>query len=184
VDRLRNFVGLLRSPDSGLLWLSVRFALAGGFGMVVYVLVTTLAADVAGLPFQAALAVGFYTALCINFMSQRRFVWARAERYHLPIHRQAGRYLLTAWAQYGVTVAATLLLPGALGIPTEAVYLAMIVLLSLSNFVILRYGIFHATPSSSERGAVPAAEEPERSRVSNVNCGDVSDCLLAARRCD
>lgn len=151
--RLAGLVHMLRSPDSGLLGLGMRFALAGGFGVVVYVLTTTLAADVLGLPFQAALALGFYSALCVNFVSQRRFVWAKGEQYVLPIHRQAGRYLLMAWVQYGVTVVATLLLPAALGIPTEVVYLAMIGLISLLNFVILRHGIFHAAPAAAEPAA-------------------------------
>jgi len=148
--RLRGLVRMLRSPDSGLLGLSVRFALAGGLGTVIYVLTTTLAADALGLPFQAAQAMGFYTALCVNFVSQRWFLWVKGERYILPIHRQAGRYLLMAWIQYGVTAVATLLLPSALGIPTEVVYLAMIVLISTINFLTLRHGIFHAAPASPE----------------------------------
>ena len=152
VARLMRLAALLRSPDSGLGGLIVRFALAGGFGAVVYVLTTTLAADVAGLPFQAALGLGFYTALCVNFVTQRRFVWARAERYALPLHRQAGRYVLIACAQYGATVAGTLLLPPALGLPTEAVYLAMIATISTFNFLILRHGIFHVAPPPTESG--------------------------------
>jgi putative flippase GtrA len=159
---MKGLIRLLCSPDSGLRWLSVRFCLAGGLAMVVYVLTTTLATDVAGLSFQVALALGFYTALCINFVSQRRFVWAKGERYLLPIHHQAGRYLLMAMVQYGVTVAATLLLPHVLGIPTEAVYLAMIVLLGLINFLILRYSIFHAAPTLSESAAAPVMNEPGR----------------------
>jgi putative flippase GtrA len=155
VLRLRRLVSLLRSPESGLLGLTTRFALAGGLGMVVYVLTTTLTADVVGLPFQLALGLGFYTSLCVNFVSQRYFVWARAERYVLPIHRQAGRYVLMACVQYGLTVLGTLLLPRALGLPTEVVYLAMVVALSLTNFLILRHRVFHAAEPAA--AAVEAA---------------------------
>jgi putative flippase GtrA len=150
IARLRYLVGLLRSPDSGLPGLTGRFALAGGFGAIVYVLITTLMADVVGLPFQVALGLGFCTALCINFLSQRRFVWAKPEPYVLPIHRQAGRYVFMACMQYGVIAGVTLLLPRALGLPTEVVYLAMVGLLGLINFLILRRGIFHSVPASSE----------------------------------
>jgi putative flippase GtrA len=149
VAQLRQLVRLLRSPDSGLPGLTARFLLSGSVGAVVYVLITTLAANVAGLPFQAALGLGFFSALCLNFVSQRHFVWAKTGQYALPIHRQAGRFGLMACAQYGVTVAATLLLPRALGLPIEIVYLVTISILSLINFLILRHRIFHAAPASA-----------------------------------
>jgi putative flippase GtrA len=138
----------LRSPESGLPGLAVRFALAGGFGVIVYVLTTTLAAEVADLPFQVALGLGFYVALSVNFVSQRHFVWVKAERYALPIRRQAGRFVLLACVQYGLTALGTLLLPRALGLPTEVVYLAMIAALSLINFLLLRDRIFHTASTN------------------------------------
>jgi putative flippase GtrA len=143
----------LLTPGSGLLGQGVRFVLAGGLGTLVYMLVTTLMAAVVGLPFQIALAVGFCAALSINFISQRQFVWAKGEQYVLPLHRQTGRYLVVAWAQYGVTAVATWLLPPALGMPTEVVYVAVALLLGLTNFVVLRYGIFHAGSTAPESSA-------------------------------
>jgi putative flippase GtrA len=145
-----HLLWLLRSPQAGLLGAAVRFALNGGLNAIFYVTCTTLLADVAGLPFQLALALSFSAALCLNFLAQRHFVWATAERYALPAHHQAGRYLLLAGAQYGVTALGTLLLPRALGLPTEAVYIALLAVLSLINFLLLRHRIFHAAPASAE----------------------------------
>jgi hypothetical protein len=62
----------------------------------------------------------------------------------LPLPHQLGRYLLVAGTQYGVTAASTSLLPSAFGLPTEAVYLATVLLLVSANFLLFRHGIFHA----------------------------------------
>ncbi|HXA53478.1 MAG TPA: GtrA family protein [Solirubrobacteraceae bacterium] len=140
----------LLTSESGLLGLCVRFVLAGGVSTIVYLLITTIAAIVVGLPFQAALALGFCASFCLGFMVQRRFVWVRRERYVLPIHRQAGRFLLMACFQYSTTALATALLPPVLGVPTEIVYLAMVALLSVVNFMVLRHRIFHAVPAAGE----------------------------------
>jgi putative flippase GtrA len=149
-ERARETVLTLLTPESGLLGLCVRFVLAGGFSASVYLLITTTGAVVIGLPFQAALALGFCTSFCLGFMIQRRFVWVRRERYILPIHHQASRFLLMACFQYSTTALAVALLPRALGTPTEVVYLAMVALLSVVNFLVLRHQIFHAAPASSE----------------------------------
>jgi putative flippase GtrA len=156
----RHAVARLRSPDSGLAGLIVRFALVGGLGTTVYLLTTTVAADVVGLPFQAALAVGFLTALSFNFVAHRRFVWVKPEGYVLPTHRQAGRFLLVALAQYGATAVATLLLPSALEMPTEAVYLTMVALLSAVNFLVLRHRVFHAADTPAAEAATASGREP------------------------
>jgi putative flippase GtrA len=110
---------------------------------VVYLLVTTLL-FATGMPFQAALAIGFCVAIAVHFTLQRVFVWAHHEEFALPLHHQAGRYLALAGAQYGVTAASTSLLPPALGLPVEAVYLLTATLLTSINFLVLRHGIFHA----------------------------------------
>jgi hypothetical protein len=49
-----------------------------------------------------------------------------------------------AGIQYGVTAASTSLLPPLLGISVEAVYLATVAVVVCINFLVFRYGIFHA----------------------------------------
>jgi putative flippase GtrA len=53
--------------------------------------------------------------------------------------------LVVAAAQYGLTAASTLLLPHAIGISTEIVYLVTVAAIITVNFVVFRHGIFHAT---------------------------------------
>lgn len=114
----------------------------------VYLGTTTVLASVVGLPFQLALAIGFCTALVVHFTLQRLFVWAHHEEYALALHRQVARYLLVASAQYGLTAASTALLPSALGLPVEVVYLATVVLLLSASFLVFRHGVFHAKTAS------------------------------------
>jgi putative flippase GtrA len=136
----------LRSPGSGLIGQGVRFGIAGGTVALVYLSTTTILADVFGIPFQAALAIGFCVGLMVHFTLQRTFVWVHDEDFALPLRHQAGRYLVVAGIQYGLTAASTSLLPPILDVPTEVVYLATVAVIVSINFIVFRHGIFHATP--------------------------------------
>lgn len=170
IDGARALVRTLKTPESGLLGQGVRFALSGGTVALVYLGTTTLLAEVAGMPFQAALAIGFSLGLVVHFTLQRLFVWTHHEQFALPLGHQLGRYLLAAAVQYGVTAASTGLLPSALGIPAEIVYLVTVAVVLSSNFLVFRYGIFHAKAGATDReptlgslseasGATPRADE-------------------------
>jgi putative flippase GtrA len=135
--------GRSSASRSGLLLQGARFALAGGIVSLVYLATTTLLADVAGLPFQAALAIGFSLAIAVHFTLQRVFVWTHHEEFALPLRHQVGRYLAVAALQYGVTAASTGLLPSALGVSTELVYLVTVAVVLSVNFLVFRHGIFH-----------------------------------------
>lgn len=141
---MRSVVRGLRSPDSGLIGQGVRFGIAGGTVALVYLTTTTILADVVGMPFQAALAIGFCVGLMVHFTLQRTFVWVHNEDFALPLRHQASRYLVVAAIQYGLTAASTSLLPSILGISTEIVYLVTVAMIVSINFVVFRHGIFHA----------------------------------------
>jgi putative flippase GtrA len=143
----RELVRTLRTPESGLLGQGVRFALSGGTVALVYLTTTTVLAEVAGMPFQAALAIGFCVGLVVHFTLQRAFVWTHHEEFALPLAHQLGRYLAAAAVQYGVTAASTGLLPSALGVSAEIVYLATVAVVLSANFLVLRNGIFHSKPA-------------------------------------
>ena len=134
----------LLTSDSGLLGQSVRFVLVGGFVALVYLLTTTFLAVVIGVPFEVALLVGFCLGLTIHFSLQRVFVWGHDGGFALPFRRQAARYIMVAGTQYLLTALGTALLPRALGLPTEVVYLAIALLCTGFNFVIFRGRVFHA----------------------------------------
>jgi putative flippase GtrA len=150
----------LLTSESGLLGQGTRFVMVGGLCAVVYLLTTTLLSAVAGVPFQAALASGFLLALVVHFTLQRTFVWASSDRYTLPVRHQLSRYLLIAGAQYGVTAASTSLLPGALGLPVEVVYVVTVMLTASTNFIVFRYGVFHARVPAAVSDSPAAATAP------------------------
>jgi putative flippase GtrA len=120
---------------------------------VVYLAVTTVLSQLAGLPFQLALALGFASALLLHFTLQRLFVWVHEDGFALPLRHQVGRYLAMAGAQYGVTAASTAILPGVLGVATEVVYLATMAVATTSGFLIMRFIIFHGKTGDDRLGA-------------------------------
>ncbi len=120
-----------------------RFVLAGATVALVYLLATTLLSSAAHLRFQLALLIGFCAGLVVHFTLQRTFVWAGQGEFALPVRWQAARYLTMAGVQYGLTAAATSLLPALLGAPVEGVYLATAFVLTAINFVVFRHVIFH-----------------------------------------
>jgi len=131
-----------------------RFGLTGGFVTVVYLTVTTVLSQVVGLAFEVALAIGFVSALLLHFSLQRLFVWIHEDGFALPFRRQVGRYLLMASVQYGCTAASTAVLPGALRMSTEAVYLATMVLATTIGFLVMRFIIFHDASSALDRESI------------------------------
>jgi putative flippase GtrA len=149
----------LRSHESGLLGQLVRFGLTGGLVTLVYLSVTTVLSQVAKMPFEAALAIGFATAILMHFSLQRLFVWMHEDGFALPLRHQVGRYLLMASAQYGGTAASTAILPGVLGVDTELVYLATMAVASTTGFLVMRFAIFHGGLSAVARAtsAEPAS---------------------------
>jgi putative flippase GtrA len=148
VGRSITHLRILRSNT--IVGQGTRFALAGSLVSLIYLTTTTVLSVFAGVPFQTALAVGFFVALVFHFTLQRIFVWAHQEAFALPLRHQVGRYLLVAGTQYGVTAGSTSLLPAALGLPTEVVYLATVLLLVSANFLVFRHGIFHARKTDLE----------------------------------
>jgi putative flippase GtrA len=113
---------------------------------LVYLSITTLLYQVVGLPFELALAIGFVCALLLHFTLQRLFVWIHEDGFTLPLRRQVRRYLVMAGTQYALTALSTAVLPQALGISTEVVYLATMAVVTTAGFLIMRFVIFHGNP--------------------------------------
>jgi len=147
--RIQRLASLLKDNDARLHVRGLRFALSGGAVAIYYLTATTVLANVVGLPFQLALVIGYTTAICLHFLLQRFFVWVREDDYALAAHHQLGRYLLIVGVQYGITVASTAFLPGALGVPTEAVYLVTALLLAMTNFLVMGSRVFHQSQEAT-----------------------------------
>jgi putative flippase GtrA len=163
LDKGTALVRHLRSPRSGLLGQLVRFGLAGGLVALVYIAVTTILFQLAGLPFEVALAIGFISAILVHFTLQRLFVWIHEDGFALPMHHQMFRYLLMACTQYACTAAATAILPTALGVPTEVVYLATMMVVTTTGFLTMRLIIFHGGAS------VARARSDQRVKIGQQN---------------
>ena len=140
---MKELVLHMRSPESGSLGQGVRYAIAGSGVAAVYVLTTLFLANVAGLHFQAALVIGYGVAVTTHFFAQRHFVWADGQAFALPVGRQARRYLTVTLTQYAVTALSTSLLPSALSLPTNLVYVATVVCVTGVAFLLLRSRVFH-----------------------------------------
>jgi putative flippase GtrA len=140
---LTDRIAHLRSPNSGTVGQGLRFVIAGGTVAVWYLATTTVLADVFGVAFELALAIGFVTGLLVHFTLQRFFVWVHHSEFALGLGAQVGRYLVVAAAQYGLTAASTGLLPGALGVPVTPVYFATVIVIACANFLVFRGGVFH-----------------------------------------
>ncbi len=153
--RLRTHLDALRAPDSGIAFQGARFVIAGATVTLVYLGVTTLLSAVFGLPFQAALIIGFSCGLVVHFSLQRLFVWGHGDAFALSLHHQAARYLVAAVIQYGLTAASTALLPVILGLSTEVVYLATVTVVISTNFLVFRHGIFHSKPAMTDSAPAP-----------------------------
>jgi putative flippase GtrA len=133
---------------------AARFVIAGGAMSIFYLGLTSLLA-VIGIPFQAALIVGFVAAVALHFTLQRMFVWSQRGEYALPMREQLQRYLPLVVVQYITTAAATATLPTWLGLPVLVVYIGFTLSYSLFNFVFFRARIFHAAIESraNDRGS-------------------------------
>jgi choline kinase/putative flippase GtrA len=149
LTRLRRRAHTLRTR-SGLLGQGTRYALAGCVVALVYLLTTTVLAKLVGLPFELALALGFCAGVSVHFTLQRKFVWTDRGDFALPLRHQTARYMAAAGTQYALTAAGTSLLPAALGLPVEAVYLAIVALLISTNFLVFRNIVFHPDPSAAD----------------------------------
>jgi putative flippase GtrA len=138
-----RLISRLRSPELGLRGQGFRFLLVGGTVALVYLVLTTVLATVVGLPFELALVLAFSVSICLHFTLQRHFVWVHHEQFALTLRSQAARFLALAAVQYGITALATAVLPGALHVRTEFVYLATFAVVTPTTFLIFRHGVFH-----------------------------------------
>jgi putative flippase GtrA len=161
--RLRIFAtDALRSPESaGAAGQGLRYAVVGCVVAFVYLATTTLAAELLGLAFELALALGFATATAVHFTLQRTFVWVHHGEFAVGALRQLGRYMLLIACQYGLTVVSTSTLPGAIGVPVIAVYYATVLTLSTVNFIVFRSHVFHPTVAGAREGSHASGGEIE-----------------------
>jgi putative flippase GtrA len=128
-------------PDS-LLHL-LRYTVAGGLVALLYVGGTLLLSGPVGLPIQIAIPIAYAVAVACHFLLQRLFVFRHEGGFALSAREQIVRYLIIAATQYPATAALTALLPAIFDISERTAYLITVVVISLTFFFVLRWGVFH-----------------------------------------
>jgi putative flippase GtrA len=131
--------------------------LTGGFIAVVYLGFGLLLSGPLGVPVQIAIPLSFVLSTCLNYSLQRLFVFAHSADFALSAQAQFGRYLQVGAVQYAFTAAATALLPDALGVDEQVVYVVAALTAAAITFVVLRVVVFHRSPE-----AVPAGRRLDR----------------------
>ena len=138
----------------------VRFVVSGGLTAVTYLGGTLLLSTAVGLPIQAAILIAYAVSLGLHFTLQRYVVFRDHDEFELALHQQLGRYLGVASLQYAFTAAATAVLPTALGVTPQVVYVCAAISAAVFTFVVLRAHVFHApTPSETADGGRPRSHD-------------------------
>ena len=121
-----------------------RFGLSGGVVALVNLGAMTGLVAGFGIRAQLALIVSYALGLTVHFTLNRQWVFSPEGAYHLHLTAQGIRYVGSASAIYGLTALALATLPGALGVPSLAVYYVTVLALSVANFFVLRNFVFRA----------------------------------------
>src|SRR3954453_5862989 len=112
----------------------LTYASVGAIVFVVYTGLIALLSGPVGLPFQAALAFSYTSAIVVNFSLHRKFTFATDDGYALRLPGQIARYLAIALFQYVVTALALAWLPDALGLPEFVVWARLVGCFTVSTF--------------------------------------------------
>jgi putative flippase GtrA len=136
----------------------IRFLLSGALVGVVAVALT-VGLHTAGLGFQVAFLVSYVTGVALHFALHRHFTFASSSGYALEPGRQAQRFVVTTVGQYVFVAAGVAVLSPLLGVPSLVVYLTLVAVLSIGNFLLMRTHVFHAHVATS---AVPAGDGQQR----------------------
>lgn len=123
---------------------AVRFVLVGATVAGIYTALLTVLYKVVGLPFQAALALAYFTAVGAHFTMHRTFTFLTERGYAMRTRDQLARYLALVLLQYALTAAALAVLPDLLDAPRLAVWFCTVSVFALVSFIVLKTKTFHA----------------------------------------
>ena len=127
---------------AGRLPRGARFGLSGGAVAAVNLGAMTVLVAGFGVGAQIALVASYLLGLAAHFTLNRQWVFSPDDAYHLHLTVQGARYLCSAATIYGLTALSLAVLPGAVGVPSLAVYYVTVLSLSVVNFFVLRSFVF------------------------------------------
>jgi putative flippase GtrA len=120
----------------------VRFVAVGATVAVLYLGITAVLSSL-GVPFQVALATGYFLAVATHFLAHRHFTFSTEAGYALEPSHQLRRFVLVALSQYVLTAALVAVLPGVLHVDRRIVWLGAVALVASATFVVLKTRLFH-----------------------------------------
>lgn len=121
---------------------AVRFLVSGGLVAAISLSITT-SLRLTGTPFQISFVCGYACGVAVHFLLHRYFTFSSVETYALTARSQAQRFVVVVLVQYATIAAGVAVLAPLLGLPDLAVYFALIVSMSVGNFLITRHRVFH-----------------------------------------
>lgn len=135
--------GLRTIPHRQLTLQLVRFGLTGALAFAIYTGGTLLLSGPLGLPIVLAIGLAFSASVAFNFTMQRHFVFLDRETFALRARTQLGRYIFAATCNYLLTSLIVTVVPDALGVSQQLVFVVTAVVMSLVGFTVVRWWIFH-----------------------------------------
>jgi len=118
----------------------VRFALVGGTGYVVNLVVYAACVHGAGVDYRVAAALAFVVALSTNFVLNRHFTFDARDAGRL--HQQAARFLVVSLVSFGVNLLALQVLVDILEVPKVLAQAIAVVVAAPVNFAGQRFWAF------------------------------------------
>jgi putative flippase GtrA len=119
-----------------------RFALSAITVQIVYAALMAVLLLGLDLPRQAALAIGYASALGVHFTLNRQFVFAPTAGYTQGLTAHGGRYLVTALVVYVITAFGLAVVPDAIGVAPFLAWLLLATTIGALNFVLLSRFVF------------------------------------------
>ena len=139
-----SMVSLLISRQR--LWFLLRYALSGGTGAIIQLLVDVLAVEVLGLHYQWGVVSGFLLALVVVFSLQKYWTFKEYTRKHIP--RQFSLYTLTAVGSLIANSVFMHVFVEYVGFYYLLAHTLTIGIVAVGSFLVNNYVIFHGSRES------------------------------------
>ena len=121
----------------------LRYIAVGGLATGVYLGSTAVLSQLVGLPFQAAMLIGYVLGIAVHFLLHRSYTFATEHGYALSVPHQAGRYVAFVIVQYLFVAVSVALGSALLDVAQILVWLALFGPVTVVGFLVLRTRMFH-----------------------------------------
>jgi putative flippase GtrA len=135
---------LRRLAPHSLAGQTIRYGIAGAVVMALYLGLPLALGQLFGLPLQGAIPIAYVSAVSLQFVLQRKFVFRHVSEFALPVRTQLIWYVAVGAVQYPTTALGAFALPKLTGISDRVAFLGTSVVFSVVFFLFIRGRVFHA----------------------------------------